>query len=66
MATDKRLVQIRLTPKVYEELKELCETENRSVTNMVQFMVTQGIGAIKKPKMCNRRATVRVPPKGGI
>jgi hypothetical protein len=48
MSTEKRLVQIRLNPKVYEELKKLCKAEGRSITNMVERMVDQGITAIKK------------------
>ena len=48
MVTNKRLVQIRLTPKTYKELQELCKAENRSVANMVEVMVIQGIRAFKK------------------
>jgi mRNA-degrading endonuclease RelE of RelBE toxin-antitoxin system len=48
MATDKRLVQIRLTPKVHEELKRLSKVQRRSLANMVEVIVVNEIAAIRK------------------
>lgn len=43
MATDKRMVQIRLTQKLYKRLEELAKSEKRSVTNMVEVVLTRGL-----------------------
>lgn len=43
MATEKKLIQVRLTLKAFIELKKLSELEKRSLSNMVEVLVTDGI-----------------------
>lgn len=43
MASEKKLIQVRLTVKAYTELKKLSQLEKRSLSNMVEVLVTDGI-----------------------
>lgn len=43
MATKKKLIQVRLTDDVRQQLEKLAELESRSLSNLVEVLVKDGL-----------------------
>lgn len=55
MGTNKKLIQVRLSSKAHGELKKLSQLENRSLSNMVEVLVTDGINLRLVRPLCTAK-----------